>query len=144
MRALSKISPDWWDYTTLDPKILKTAARLTEKDLFRLTRKGFEVVFHETIEDFYTAEALEYIEAWRQTTASRPAGICGPIGPTEQLPLVAGEDDLAGRLACPQAYEYFLGAFRQAGQVITGRQFTAQRGLVTRAAAAVFLQATEM
>jgi glucosamine-6-phosphate deaminase len=35
------------------------------------------------------AEALEYITSWRQATPERPAGICGPIGPTEQLPLVA-------------------------------------------------------
>jgi glucosamine-6-phosphate deaminase len=27
--------------------------------------------------------------AWRQATEARPAGLCGPIGPTEQLPLVA-------------------------------------------------------
>jgi glucosamine-6-phosphate deaminase len=47
------------------------------------------VKFHDTVEDFYLAEALEYITAWRQATADRPAGICGPIGPTEQLPLVA-------------------------------------------------------
>jgi glucosamine-6-phosphate deaminase len=32
---------------------------------------------------------LEYIEAWKQSTPDKPAGICGPIGPTEQLPLVA-------------------------------------------------------
>ncbi|HSI62259.1 MAG TPA: glucosamine-6-phosphate isomerase, partial [Candidatus Saccharimonadia bacterium] len=31
----------------------------------------------------------EYIAAWRQSTADNPVGICGPIGPTEQLPLVA-------------------------------------------------------
>ena len=37
----------------------------------------------------YLAEALEYIDAWRQATGDQPAGICGPIGPTEQLPLVA-------------------------------------------------------
>jgi glucosamine-6-phosphate deaminase len=29
------------------------------------------------------------VQAWREATAARPAGICGPIGPTEQLPLVA-------------------------------------------------------
>ena len=45
--------------------------------------------FYDTLEDFYLAEALEYITAWRQATADNPAGICGPIGPTEQLPLVA-------------------------------------------------------
>ena len=44
---------------------------------------------YDTLEDFYLAEALEYIDAWQQATADGPAGICGPIGPTEQLPLVA-------------------------------------------------------
>jgi glucosamine-6-phosphate deaminase len=44
---------------------------------------------YDTLEDFYLAEALEYIAAWKQATADNPVGICGPIGPTEQLPLVA-------------------------------------------------------
>jgi glucosamine-6-phosphate deaminase len=89
MRPLSKISPDWWDYTTLDRAILDDAARLKADDLLKLSRPGFTVKFYDTIEDFYLAEALEYITSWRQATADRPAGICGPIGPTEQLPLVA-------------------------------------------------------
>jgi len=89
MRVLSKVAPDWWDYTTLDREILDDAARLTADDLVRLSRPGFTVKFYETLEDFYLAEALEYISAWRQATPDRPAGICGPIGPTEQLPLVA-------------------------------------------------------
>jgi glucosamine-6-phosphate deaminase len=89
MRPLSKISPDWWDYTTLDREILDDAARLSADDLLKLSRPGFSVKFYDTIEDFYLAEALEYITAWRQATPERPAGICGPIGPTEQLPLVA-------------------------------------------------------
>ena len=46
-------------------------------------------MFYDTLEDFYLAEALEYIDAWRQSTDDNPVGICGPIGPTEQLPLVA-------------------------------------------------------
>lgn len=89
MRPLSKISPDWWDYTTLDREILDDAARLSADDLLKLSRPGFSVKFYDTIEDFYLAEALEYIAAWRQATPEKPAGICGPIGPTEQLPLVA-------------------------------------------------------
>ncbi|HUY91660.1 MAG TPA: glucosamine-6-phosphate isomerase [Pirellulales bacterium] len=89
MRPLSKISPEWWDYTTLDRQILDDAARLSADDLFQLSRPGFTVKYYETIEEFYLAEALEYITAWRQATPERPAGICGPIGPTEQLPLVA-------------------------------------------------------
>ena len=88
-RPLSKIAPDWWDYTTLDKAILNDAAKLSVKDMEALSRPGFKVVMYDTLEDFYLAEALEYIEAWRQATADKPVGICGPIGPTEQLPLVA-------------------------------------------------------
>ncbi|HEV3342215.1 MAG TPA: glucosamine-6-phosphate isomerase [Pirellulales bacterium] len=89
MRPLSKISPEWWDYTTLDREILDDAARLGADDLLKLSRPGFQVRFYDMAEDFYLAEALEYITAWRQATPEQPAGICGPIGPTEQLPLVA-------------------------------------------------------
>jgi glucosamine-6-phosphate deaminase len=88
-RPLSKIAPDWWDYTTLDAEILRDAATLMEKDLVQLARPGFEVVLYDTLEEFYLAEALEYVNAWRQATADNPVGICGPIGPTEQLPLAA-------------------------------------------------------
>ena len=88
-RKKSMLAEGWWDYTTLDEEILEDAAKLTQKDVLQLSRPGFQVVFHETLESFYLAEALEYIDAWRQATPSRPAGICGPIGPTEQLPLVA-------------------------------------------------------
>jgi glucosamine-6-phosphate deaminase len=88
-RPLSKIAPDWWDYTTLDPELLEDTARLTVRDMEKLSRPGFRVVMYDTLEDFYLAEALEYIHAWRQSTDDNPAGICGPIGPTEQLPLVA-------------------------------------------------------
>ncbi len=55
----------------------------------QLSRPGFRVVAYDTLEDFYLAEALEYISAWKQSTLDNPVGICGPIGPTEQLPLVA-------------------------------------------------------
>jgi glucosamine-6-phosphate deaminase len=89
MRPLSKVAPEWWDYTTLDRDILDAAARLDAADLLALSRPGFSVRFYDTVEDFYLAEALEYITAWRQATPDQPAGICGPIGPTEQLPLVA-------------------------------------------------------
>ena len=88
-RKLSAIAPDWWDYTTLDSSLIDEAARLTARDLQRLSRPGFKVVLYDTLEDFYLAEALEYIDAWRQSTDDAPVGICGPIGPTEQLPLVA-------------------------------------------------------
>ncbi len=88
-RKKSILAPDWWDYTTLDDEILDDAARLTPEDMIKLSREGFEVIFYDTLEDFYLAEALEYINSWKQATADEPVGICGPIGPTEQLPLVA-------------------------------------------------------
>ena len=88
-RKPSIISPDWWDYTTLDDEIIQDAARLTPEDMVQLSRPGFKVVLYDTLEDLCLAEALDYINAWRQSTADNPVGICGPIGPTEQLPLVA-------------------------------------------------------
>ena len=88
-RKLSTIAPGWWDYTTIDDDIIKDAAALTVLQLEGLSRSGFNVVMYDTLEDFYLAEALEYIDAWKQSTDDNPVGICGPIGPTEQLPLVA-------------------------------------------------------
>jgi len=73
----------------IDAEIIRDAAALTADSLSRLSRPGFRVVFYDTLEDFYLAEALEYITAWKQAKADDPVGICGPIGPTEQLPLVA-------------------------------------------------------
>ncbi|PQO30191.1 glucosamine-6-phosphate isomerase [Blastopirellula marina] len=89
MRPLSILAPEWWDFTTLDRELLDDAARLSAADVAGLSREGFEVRMYDTLEDFYLAEALEYITAWKQATADNPCGICGPIGPTEQLPLVA-------------------------------------------------------
>jgi glucosamine-6-phosphate deaminase len=89
MRNLSKISPEWWDYTTLERELLEEAYMLTEKDLKNLSRPGFKVIFFDDLDSFYLSEAMEYIKCWKASTADKPTGICGPIGPTEQLPLVA-------------------------------------------------------
>src|SRR3990170_7153060 len=88
-RPTSKVAPQWWDYTTLDSELTADVAKLTPRAIERLSRPGFEVVLYDTLEDFYLAEALEYVDAWRQSTEANPVGVCGPIGPTEHLPLVA-------------------------------------------------------
>ena len=88
-RPLSVVAPDWWDYTTLERDILEEAANLTPVSICHLSRPGFQIRFYDTLESFFLAEALEYVESWEQATDDVPAGICGPIGPTEQLPLVA-------------------------------------------------------
>jgi glucosamine-6-phosphate deaminase len=89
MRNKSKVAEGWWDYTTLDEPILKDAAALNARDLEQLARPGFTVRMYDTLQEFYLAEALEYVTSWERATDSEPAGVCGPIGPTEQLPLVA-------------------------------------------------------
>lgn len=105
-RPLSRIAPDWWDYTTLDSEILSDAAGLSAQDMIGLSREGFKVVFYDSLEDFYLAEALEYIDAWKQSTSDNPVGICGPIGPTEQLPLAA---QLVNSLDIPLKDSHFWG-----------------------------------
>jgi glucosamine-6-phosphate deaminase len=105
-RKLSSIAPDWWDYTTLDDEIIQAAARLTREAMLKLSRPGFRVVMYDTLEEFYLAEALEYINAWKQSTPDNPVGICGPIGPTEQLPLVA---QIVNELNIPVKSAHFWG-----------------------------------
>jgi len=89
MRAISKLAPAWWDYTTLDRSILDEAAKITIDTLKDYERPGFKINIYDTVQEFYAAEALEYIQAWLQATPEKPCGVCGPIGPTEQLPIVA-------------------------------------------------------
>ncbi len=89
MRSVSRIAPQWWDYTTLDKALLDEAAALSHSDIANLSREGFAIRFFDTLEEFYLAEAMEYVTTWLQATEENPVGICGPIGPTEQLPLVA-------------------------------------------------------
>ena len=105
-RKTSMLAPQWWDFTTLDDEILNDAAKLTAEDVAGLSREGFKIVFYDSLEDFYLAEALEYITAWKKATADNPAGICGPIGPTEQLPLVAR---LVNELGLDLANAHFWG-----------------------------------
>jgi glucosamine-6-phosphate deaminase len=89
MRPESKVAQDWWDYTTLDENLLADAAGLSAEAVLKLGRPGFTIKVYETWEEFCVAEALEYLRSWMSSTDSAPTGICGPIGPTEQLPLVA-------------------------------------------------------
>ena len=89
MRNLSKIAPGWWDYTTLDSGLLEEVYKLTGKDLENLSGPGFKVNFFNDLNAFYLSVAMEYIKCWKASTIDNPAGLCGPIGPTEQLPLVA-------------------------------------------------------
>ncbi len=106
MRALSKVAPEWWDYTTLDREILDEAAKITIDTLPKLARKGFKINIFDTLQEFYAAEALEYVRCFQKATAKRPCGICGPIGPTEQLPIVA---QIVNDLGINLKYAHFWG-----------------------------------
>ncbi len=105
-RPVSVVAPDWWDYTTLERDLLEEAGNLSAEDLLALGRPGFQITFYDTLEEFFLAEALEYIEAWSQATPDAPAGICGPIGPTEQLPLVA---QLVNAMGLDLSHAHFWG-----------------------------------
>jgi len=56
--------------------------------MLRLSRRGFQSGFLLHPEEFYLAEALEYVTAWKQSSETIHRYL-RPIGPTEQLPLVA-------------------------------------------------------
>ena len=88
-RALSKVAPDWWDYTTLDAQIVADAARLTADDLEKLSRPGFRVVMYDTLEDFYLAEALEYVTAWRQSADGIVPRCAHLLPPTQPEPVAS-------------------------------------------------------
>jgi len=45
MRSMSKVSPTWWDFTTLDKDLLEEAASLTDAGVLALQRDGFQVNF---------------------------------------------------------------------------------------------------
>ncbi len=57
MRPISRVAPDWWDYTTLDPEILNDSAKIKGEDLPMLSREGFEIRMYDSLADFYLAEA---------------------------------------------------------------------------------------
>lgn len=84
--------PGWWDWTSFaieNPDMMDEVRRLTLTDMRALSRDGFDVRLYENAQSFFVAEALEYVDAWQKSTADNPVAICGPVGPTEQLPLVA-------------------------------------------------------
>lgn len=105
-RRLSAVAREWWDYTTLEEELLIEASTLSMEEMQNMAREGFALHFYDTLEDFYLAEALEYISSWSQAEPGRPAGICGPIGPTEHLPLVAR---LVNELGIDLTHAHFWG-----------------------------------
>ena len=52
------------------------AAGLTPEKMVKLARPGFKIVMYDTLEQFYLAEALEYITAWRESTSQPKGRIC--------------------------------------------------------------------
>ena len=90
MRRQSMIAPGWWDYTTLDRghagrRRAARRRRPARPQPRRVSRSGSTT----------RSRTSTWPRRWSTSTPggrrrpTRPAGICGPIGPTEQLPLVA-------------------------------------------------------
>jgi glucosamine-6-phosphate deaminase len=95
---VSVFNPGFWDYSCLDPRLLQEAASLDAQQVRNLARPGFDIrMDYGSLASFWLAEAAEYTDAWAQSTPEKPVGVCGPIGPTEQLPLVAELVNAQGR-----------------------------------------------
>ena len=118
-RKLSTIAPDWWDYTTLEDDLIRDSAKLTPRQIEELARPGFRVVMYDTLEDFYLAEALEYIDTWRASTLDNPVGICGPIGPTEHVSECIPVSEITVNESTPRVSECLSQVLdRATGQVV--------------------------
>ncbi|WP_413112494.1 hypothetical protein [Thaumasiovibrio sp. DFM-14] len=87
--AKSLVNEHWWDFTCLDEELLARAAKLTEKDVLQLANKRLNINIYDNLDDMFLSQAMEYITTWQQASVDSPAGICGPVGPTRQMPLVA-------------------------------------------------------
>ena len=84
-RAISKVAPDWWDYTTLDAELLEDAAKLTERRC-QLSRSRFQFLPRDA-RGLYLAKRLvrRGLAASSRTTRTGSAADRAD----EQLPLVA-------------------------------------------------------
>lgn len=102
----SAVNNSWWDLTTLDQDLTMKAASLTLEDLKNLSNERCKVVFYDDLDDMFLSQALEYITTWQKATKDNPVGICGPIGPTRQLPIVA---KLVNALNIDLKYAHFWG-----------------------------------
>ena len=87
MRPKSKIHEQWW-VTPRWTKILE--AHATVRDIEALERPASACEFMIRGKHF-CGRALEYVKAWKQSHLVESVGVCGPIGPTEQLPIVVRE-----------------------------------------------------
>ena len=127
MRPYSKVAPAWWDYTTLDP-ILDQAARLTAEDLLCCRAPASRWCSTTRSRTSTSRRRWNTSTAWRQATEDEPAGVCGPIGPTEQLPLVAR---LVNELELDLRYAHF---WAMDEWVIDGKEVTVDHPLSFRRA----------
>ncbi len=85
----SLVNPQWWDFTSLDQELINRASALSLQDLLALSSEYCDVRVYQNLDDMFLSQALEYITAWQQATADKPAGLCGPVGPVRQMPIVA-------------------------------------------------------
>lgn len=114
--------PGWWDWTSYaeeNPDLMARARVLTLDEMQDLSRPGFEVRVFDTPQEFFLEEALEYVRAFMRSTPDNPVGVCGPVGPTEHLPLVAA---IINQLRLDVRSAHFMGMdeFAEDGKAISG------------------------
>ena len=79
----------WWDFTCLEQSLAEQAASMTLEDVVKLANDQCHIKVYDKLDDMFLSQALEYITCWQQATEEAPAGLCGPVGPTAQMPIVA-------------------------------------------------------
>ncbi len=78
-RPLSRIAPGWWDYTTLDRDAAGRRRAADGRRPAAASPAGVSAcVFYDTLEEFYLAEALEYIDGLAAGDADDTGGHLRP------------------------------------------------------------------
>ena len=73
-RPLSKVAPELVGRHDTRSGDSRRCGQTYRQGLEKLSRPGFQVVMYDTLEDFYLAEALEYIRAGGNRRAIIPRG----------------------------------------------------------------------
>lgn len=87
--AKSLVNEHWWDFTCLDQDLLERAANLSGQEVLQLANDNLRINIYDDLDEMFLSQAMEYISTWKQASVDAPTGICGPVGPTRQMPIVA-------------------------------------------------------
>lgn len=80
---------DWTDWAARHPLDMKQVRAMKVAELPSFARPGFKIRMFRTREELFCAMALGYISAWKRAKPGKRVAACGPVGPVEQMALIA-------------------------------------------------------